>query len=265
MNDKMNSFRVLADKCIARLPIEINDGWRQGRTVYGGLTAGLSVAAAYRDFSDLPPLRSAQITFVGPVTDTLKLETQLLRRGRNVTCVEVKGITGESVASVATLMFGTTRESSIIQNLPIPDSPDPEECPPFYPPEIISLAPNFTRFFDTQVIEGERLISGSDRGYIRCWTRHKDPENWNGTDSFMCLGDVLPPSALPMFKTMGPMSSMNWHMNILVDDVSTEDGWYQTESTLNAASGGYCSQLMRFWNKKGDLIAEGMQSVAVFV
>jgi len=68
-----------------------------------------------------------------------------------------------------------------------------------------------------------------------------------------------------MFKTMGPISSMNWQMNMLVDDVSSDDGWYQIETILNAAAGGYCTQLMRFWNRKGDLIAEGMQSVAVFV
>ena len=265
MADNENSFRILADKIISDISIEISDGWKQGRTAYGGLTAGLSVAAAYRDFNDLPPLRSAQITFVGPVTETPQFKTRLLRRGRNVTSIAVDGIMGDATASVATLMFGAARKSNINQKLTAPDNLAPENYQSFHPPENKAFIPNFAHYFDTLLIEGERPMSGSDRGYIRCWTRHKNPASWKGTDSFICLGDVLPPSALPMFNTMGPISSMNWHMNFLVDDVTTEDGWYQIESILNAASGGYCSQLMRYWNRKGDLIAEGMQSVAVFV
>ena len=60
------------------------------------------------------------------------------------------------------------------------------------------------------------------------------------------------------------MSSMNWHVNFLEDHVSTDDGWYLIETALNAAQGGYTSQLMRYWNKSGELIAEGMQSFAIF-
>ena len=265
MNDVLIPFRPLADKIISGLDYEIDDNWRQGRTAYGGLTAGLSLAAAYRDFSDLPPLRSAQIAFVGPVTETPIFETRLLRQGRNVTSVNVMGLMGDKVASNATLMFGAARESAIKQNLPMPATPSPEECAPFHQKDHLPFTPKFTHHFDMLLIEGDRPFSGSDRGYIRCWTRHKDPNCWDGADSFMCLGDVLPPSAFPMFTAMGPISSMNWHMNILVDEISTDDGWFQIETILNAARGGYCSQLMRFWNRKGDLIAEGMQSVAVFI
>jgi len=265
MSDDMIPFRTLADKVISGLDYEVDDNWRQGRTAYGGLTAGLSVAAAMRDFSDLPPLKSAQVTFVGPVTETPRFETHLLRQGRNVTSVNVMGLMDDKVASTATLMFGTARNSTIQQHLPMPDSPAPEDCKSFHPDEHMQFVPKFTHHFDMLLIEGERPFSGSDRGYLRCWTRHKDPACWGGADSFMCLGDVLPPSAFPMFKTMGAISSMNWQMNIMVDDISSEDGWYQIETILNAAAGGYCTQLMRFWNRKGDLIAEGMQSVAVFV
>ena len=33
----------------------IPDNWRQGRTAYGGLTAGLSLVAAQKQFPDLRP------------------------------------------------------------------------------------------------------------------------------------------------------------------------------------------------------------------
>lgn len=47
----------------------VPDQWRQGRTAYGGLTAGLAYAAVQVEFPDAPPLRSANINFIGPVTE----------------------------------------------------------------------------------------------------------------------------------------------------------------------------------------------------
>ena len=43
------------------------EGWMQGRTLYGGAGALVAYTAATRAFPDLPPLRSAQVGFVGPV------------------------------------------------------------------------------------------------------------------------------------------------------------------------------------------------------
>ena len=52
--------------------------------------------------------------------------------------------------------------------------------------------------------------------------------------------------------------------NLLTDTPETEDGWWQVESRLTAASGGYSSQVMRIWNTDGELVVEGMQSIAIF-
>jgi len=162
-------------------------------------------------------------------------------------------------------MFGAARESSISAYAPAPTLPDPDSCQSFLPPQAARFAPKFTLQFETKFIGGHRLMTGADEGHIRTWSRHLDPASRTGTDSFLTIGDVLPPAAATTFTKMGPISSMNWHMNILVDDVDSEDGWYQIESIQTAAQGGDSSQPMRFWNRKGDLIAEGLQSVAIFV
>ena len=57
---------------------------------------------------------------------------------------------------------------------------------------------------------------------------------------------------------------MTWIVNILSDKPETEDGWWHVESKMTAARGGYSSQVMRIWNTAGELVVEGMQSVAVF-
>ena len=53
--------------------VEPSEDWRQGRTLFGGLSACLAVRSAQRAFPQLPPLRSAQFAFIGPVTGALFL------------------------------------------------------------------------------------------------------------------------------------------------------------------------------------------------
>ena len=46
---------------------QIPSDWLQGRTAYGGLSSALALHAAQGIEPDLPPLRSAQIAFIGPL------------------------------------------------------------------------------------------------------------------------------------------------------------------------------------------------------
>ena len=244
---------------------EIPDTWRQGRTAYGGLTAGLSLAAAQKQFSNLQPLRSLAINFIGPVTENPIFKSRLLRQGRNVTSIETQALIGDDVVATTTFIFGAARESDLAVQFPAPAAAAPDDCEPFTPEFAKPFVPVFFHNFDTRLIAGSRPMSGADEGYIRTWSRHHDAASREGVASFVTLGDVLPPAALPMFKKMGPVSSVNWMLNILVDNPTTNDGWWHIETKLTAASGGYASQVMRYWNSDGVLVAEGMQAVAIFV
>ena len=71
--------------------VEAPETWAQGRTLYGGITAALCLAATQRAFSDLPPLRSTHFTFVGPASGMLNFRPAILRQGRSATIVAVDG------------------------------------------------------------------------------------------------------------------------------------------------------------------------------
>jgi len=243
----------------------ISEGWRQGRTAYGGLTAGLSLVAAQKQFPNLPSFRSATVNFIGPVTGNPAFTSRLLRQGRNVTSVETEGRVDGQVISNCTFIFGAQRDSSISVASPAPKAPKPDDCEPFTPPAVKDFVPSFFNRFDTRLIAGARPMSGASEGYIRTWSRHIDANSREGIASLLTLGDVLPPSASPIFKQMGPVSSVNWIFTVLMDDPQTEEGWWQVETKLTAAAGGYSSQVMRIWNTDGQLAAEGMQCVAIFI
>ena len=261
-------FRDIADAMTQTpegLQAQISEKWRQGRTAYGGVSAALALAAVNKSYPDLPPLRSANVNFIGPVPEAPVFRTEILRQGRNVTVVESKGYDGDAPVVSVTFCFGASRESDLAVGYPAPKAPSPEECDPYTPKEYEAFVPVFFHKFETRYIEGGRPVTAQDEGYIRVWSRHKHEESRDGTESLFCIGDVLPPGALPMLKRPGPVSSMTWIFNILSDNPTTEDGWWQIETRLTAAQGGYSSQVMRVWNRSGELIAEGMQSVTIFV
>ena len=248
----------------------IPDNWRQGRTTYGGITAGLSLASALKmaerdhDLPDgLPPLRSATINFIGPVTQDPICKPRLLRRGRNVTSAFVELVADDTVVANSTLFFGNARPSSVAETIPAPDAPSPDECELFTPSATRDLVPVFFHNFDTRLIAGGRPLAGIQEAYIRTWSRHHDPQARTGITAFLTLADVLPPAALAKSKIFAPISTVNWLIT-MINEPHTDDGWYQIEIRQSAAAGGYSSQHMRFWNTQGTLIAEALQSVAVF-
>ncbi len=61
------------DPSLTAFTLDVPDGWKQGRTVYGGLSAGLSLQAAL-PHANGRPLRSAMISFVGPSAGQLTVE-----------------------------------------------------------------------------------------------------------------------------------------------------------------------------------------------
>ena len=53
-------------------------GWMQGRTMYGGASSYIAYLAATAAFPDLPPLRAAQVGFIGPVGEDIEARVSML-------------------------------------------------------------------------------------------------------------------------------------------------------------------------------------------
>lgn len=242
--------------------LTIPDGWMQGRTTYGGLSAALCLETALRAFPDLPPLRSALVSFIGPAGGVVEGRAKLLRRGKSVAFVESELSSEAGVATRCNFAFGAGRESAFDRAFtPAPNMPPPEACEYFVPPE---RRPAFTKHFDTRIAKGARPISGSDEHEFYLWVRHEDPHA-EGIAALLALADMPPPAVLPMFKEFAPISSMTWMVNVLSANPKSKDGWWLLQSRGENASEGYSSQDMLVWNSDGELVIAGRQSVAIFI
>ncbi|MEY2926919.1 MAG: hypothetical protein RL367_1396 [Pseudomonadota bacterium] len=237
------------------------DDWRQGRTLFGGLSAALCLAACERAVPDLPPLRAAQIGFIGPSAGEARLAPRLVRRGKSVTFMGCDLIAGGAVATRALFAFGAPRPSSHHDSAPsAPPVARPQDCPPLFG----ERRPTFTQHLDQRFAGGNRLMSGADKGDLLVWVRHVDPEPGYGMAALIALGDALPPASMPRLTGPAAISTMTWSFDLMAPDRITPGGWYLLRSTDDAVGAGYAGQMMGLWDEQGSPVLIGRQSVAIF-
>ncbi|WP_323760403.1 thioesterase family protein [Maricaulis sp.] len=260
----MSLPQILSDAEIdaagATLTVSVPDTWMQGRTVYGGLTAALALEAAIRSAPDLPPLRSAQIAFVGPLAGTVTVSTELLRRGRTAAFIEASVHADGKLGMKALFVFMVGLESSIDYSVTArPDVPGPGDAAP-------ARANPDPKFFTSNLEyrHGLPIEARHDPDFMR-WVRLKDRTGLHPMVELMAIGDALPPAAMALFSRPGPISSMTWQVNLLMAEPATSDGWWLSRSTADLARHGSSSQAMQVWNAAREPVVTGMQSVAIFV
>ena len=244
-----------------RFQVEPSADWRQGRTLFGGLSACLAVVSARRAFPQLPPLRSAQFAFIGPATGALFLTPSLLRTGKSATFIEVEGRTETSMGLRATLVFGIARRSSHSYNA----LPMPLAAPPGALPKLIgeASAPAFSHQFEMQIAGGAPAISGAAKPEFLAWLRHRDRSAPDDVTSLIALGDATPPPALSMFTEFPAVSTMTWSIDILSDEFSGPE-WHLMSAESDIVSDGYSNQRSVLWEPSGAPVFTSRQTVAIF-
>ena len=239
--------------------IDIPPSWHQGRTAYGGLSTVLAYQAAQLTDTDLPPLQSAQIAFVGPLAGKVDVTAHTLRRGKNTAFVKSEISGPDGVGMTCTFIFMNRRHSHLdYEGLARPD------FPPI--PDAVNARSGPPEFFTGHMQYPEkRLELGLATPRLASWHRFTEHESLDHIAELMCIGDALPPSAMGLMTEKGIVSSMNWQVNMLTDTPATKDGWWYLESETHHAGNGASSQYMTAWNSDGDPVMTGMQSVAIFV
>jgi acyl-CoA thioesterase len=261
-----SAFLNAVTRTDAGLTADIPDLWKQGRTAYGGISSALSLSAAKAVLSEDRPLRSALIGFVGPAAGVVRVAAEPLRSGKTAASVRTR-LTGEAGIGVeAIFTFAAQRQSAL--SLQPSGLPKGVEAPPAEAEgmDFASGAPQFTANFQLYpAAGGTPPFSGEPSAPpMRLWTRFKDPASRSGIEALLCLADALPPAITTAMSDFAPLSSMTWMVDMLDDDVSTENGWYLLETAADHARDGYSSQAMTIWSTDGRCLIKGRQMVTVF-
>ena len=236
--------------------------WLQGRTIYGGLSVALALQAALRDAPPgLPPLKSAQVLFVGPASASLTFKTFVLRQGKSATCVSVDCMAGTEVALRVMFIFADSRPSKIRHDFyKFPAVKGPQN---YQSLGVVSQAPASLANFELRFAGKSLPVTGSDHPELMAWVRHVDAVGVDPTVALLAMGDSLPLAVMACFTEFAPISSMTWTMDVAEPVVAGE--WYLLRSASQRSADGYSFQTMEIWNEQGTLVLSGSQTVAIFV
>lgn len=236
--------------------IAVPEGWLQGRTAFGGFSSAVALAAILKRWSDLPTLRSAQIAFIGPVANTARVETEVLRQGQSSTFAEASVFSGGKLALRALFLFSKPRASRIA----IHSRAEQEGAAPLMG-EVIERAPiALANNFECRSAGEERTGTGQ----YRRWVKLLERKGLSPSVELISVADMMPPAAMQLYPTPGPISSMTWQLDLLSDRLETREGWWLLHSTAEHAQDGISTQRMSVRNSEGQLLATGVQSVALF-
>jgi acyl-CoA thioesterase len=254
----------IADILAAGTPVEggfrttIPADWLQGRTSYGGLSSALALHAAQGIEPDLPPLRSAQVAFIGPLSGEVSVTATKLRRGRNAAFIQADIVSDAGLGYRATFVFMSDQPSRIELDGRLQSdrrAPAPDATVYTGPDEFFTGNFNFLDLKEEATGQAEWLR----------WARLRAYEGLDPMVHVLAVADALPPAAFKLLgKQPAPISSLTWIVNLLTPAPATTDGWWLLSAESDHARNGCSSQSMTIWNADGQPIAQGMQSVAIF-
>ena len=248
--------------------VDIPQGWLQGRTIFGGLVAGMLIQKAIVTIADPEKkLLSCSVTLAGPVEQNkARLTAEILRQGKSVTTIEVRLWQNDAVQSILIASFGKQRESNIQVALE-PQAPD------FPPIEQANIVPKYLPFpecvknFQLAWTEGHYPMSASKQPDFAGWCRFDPAEHAHrkmNTADLLTLMDVWPPGVLSMFRKPAPASTLTWHMTFIHSLECDLNDWFKYKVVTDHAAHGYATEHAYLWDAQNRLIAIARQTVTVF-
>ncbi|HMP56709.1 MAG TPA: thioesterase family protein [Novosphingobium sp.] len=206
-------------------------------------------------------MRSAAVSFVGPLFGAIEARARVLRAGRNATWVAAEVLRDGEVGLTATFAFmGPVASALRLNERPVPAGLiAPEQAKE----RVVKYAPTFlSAHFDVRFA----LPPAETRSPELClWVRPRAREGMDDAMALLLSADALPPGVFPLLvPEVPPVSSMIWQANLLPPAPATRDGWWLLRSRGDYAENGCSSQVMEVWNADGQPVMAGMQSIALF-
>ena len=242
--------------------IDAPEQWAQGRTLYGGINAALAYSALVRAHGPQPPLRSAQLAFVGPAAGMLDFHSEVLRQGKSSATIATECRNEDGVAARGTFVFGAARDSAVEHDFaPRPDVPAPEDCGRFHTTD--KPLPGFLGRFEFRLATGARLFEPEKKPEFAVWVRLLEGDSEDPVANLLAIADALPCAAMANFLRPAAVSTVTWGIDFH-HPAPAAGGWHLIRSVSEQAAEGYSLQEMRVFNRDGEALASARQLVAIF-
>lgn len=260
------NFERLLEVAAGGGEVTIPSSWAQGRASFGGVIAALVFDRMAHVVAPGRPMRSMQVSFVGPVTpdEPATVEAEILREGKAVSQVQGRIMQGGEPRLVALASFGGDRESAVaVESLPAPDARAVEACQAL--PYIKGVTPEFTQHIEMRWAFGGFPFSGAGGREMGGWMQFREAPEAITDAHIVALVDSWPPAVLPHLKSPAPASSLSWALDIMHPRPEIKPGdWLLYRATIDQAGSGYGHTQAGIWTSRGELVATSRQTVTVF-
>ncbi|WP_372970969.1 acyl-CoA thioesterase [Marinobacter sp.] len=246
--------------------VTIPSTWSQGRASFGGVAAALVFDRMAHVVAPDRPMRSMQVSFVGPVTpdEPATVEAEILREGKAVSQVLGRIVQDGEPKLVALASFAGDRDSAVrVDALPAPEAKPASECRGL--DYIAGVTPEFIQQIEMRWAFGNLPFTGKGGRELGGWMQFRNTPETFSDAHIIALVDAWPPAVLPHVKGRVKTSSLSWALDIVHPRPVLEPGdWLLYKAMIDEASAGYGHTHAGIWTESGDLVALSRQTVTVF-
>lgn len=246
--------------------LTVPENWGQGRTVFGGLSAGLLNRAMNAELADHRHMRVQNVQFIGPLQTDIPFEIEVthLRDGKNVTQMQAQLIQNDRVAVQAMAAFGQDRQSKLNRPSEPCDLPSVPKRANWIP-QIPKVTPKFQRHIDMKITEGGYPFTGKKKDVYAGWMRFTQAPKSMLDAHLITLIDVWPPTVLQQLRWPAPASTLSWNVEFIHPHPTIEaTDWLNYQCQTRQAAEGYAHTEASIYTPDGTLIAISRQVVTIF-
>ena len=246
--------------------IVVPSSWAQGRTVFGGLSAGLLYQAIVNQWASPLVLRSLSAHFLRPlkVDTSFSIQVAVLRQGKNTAVIEAQAIQDGAVCATITTCFGVARATKVVVKA---DDQHQMRAPKrgSFLMKIPALGPAFLRHVDLDIVSGGMPFVGGKAAEYAGYMRFKKQPAAITDAHIIALIDCWPPTVLQMIKGPAPASTLSWNLEFIHPHNPIDpSSWLGYQAVTRQSDEGFAHTEANIWDAEGKLIAISRQVVAVF-
>jgi acyl-CoA thioesterase len=250
----------------AQHDVVVPRSWAQGRTVFGGLSAGLLCDAVSQGVDPDRRLRYLKVGFLRPLETEkpFRIEMEELSAGRTIVVRSAQIIQDGEARVTAQANFVTRLESQV-------------EIETFRPPTLKPWNaegalrmrgpgfPAFTRFFDFHATTEGLPFRGGEVPELGGWMRFEAAPDTITKSHLVCLIDAWPPASASYYDRTVPLSTINWgiHFAEPLDGVRGDD-FLGYLARVNFFRDGYGSSAADIWSPDSRLLAKSYQTFVMY-
>ncbi len=246
--------------------VVVPSAWAQGRTVYGGLSAGLLCDAVSQEVDPDRRLRYLKVGFLRPLEPEkpFQIEMEEVSAGRTVTVRSAHIVQDGKSRVTAQANFVATLKSQVeIETF------SPPRLKPWNAEGAMRMRgpgfPGHTQFIDFHVTTDGLPFQGKGVPELGGWMRFETPPEAITKSHLVCLIDTWPPVPVSYYNRIAALSTINWgiHFAEPLDGIGGEDflGYLARANFFKDGFGSFAADV---WAPDGRLLAKSYQTFVIY-